>query len=356
VGGVESGIACTLDSVPVACNESEADLNDLSVGNHVFTAVASGVGGENSVSTSWNTLTPPPPAPAPEVALSNVPANGSYATSADISFILSGGEATSIECELDNVSVSCNADGAELSNLGVGSHTFEVDVSGVGGTNSATVAFTISQAPAPTIFLTSAPPTASADTSDVIEYSIGGDVDTIACTLDGVSISCSTNQAVITGLGVGAHTFVATASGAGGSGVATDVFMVVAAPAPAATPVKTVTAPTPAATALSWSRLSLIATKSANCKSKTRDCASAPAFTFDLNQAATLNVNLTSQVRGRTRVVAHLEVSESAGAGEIRLPTQVGGRALAAGTYKLSAYAQAQAQRSSVFTQQLHLR
>jgi len=95
--------------------------------------------------------------------------------------------------------------------------------------------------PAPTVTITSAPPTDSPNTVGSVAFVVGGDSSGTACTLDDVNAACDSESASFTGLSVGSHTFVVTASGPGGSDSASATF-VVTPPAP----IVTITAAPPA--------------------------------------------------------------------------------------------------------------
>jgi hypothetical protein len=206
--GAVTSTVCTLDSSPVTCSNTEADLTGLSSGAHTFAVEVTGPGGNDSVSATWTVLSA-----APTVTITQAPLN-STSTSATIVYSTTG-SVTSTACTLDGSPVTCSSTQAVLAGLSAGSHTFEVEVSGSGGSTGAGATWTV-EIPAPVVTITQAPSN-SISPSATIVYSTTGAVTSTVCTLDGSPVTCSSTEAALSGLSVGAHTFAVEVTGPGGT-------------------------------------------------------------------------------------------------------------------------------------------
>ena len=232
VGGTVTGIACTLDGASEACDSGSASFTGLSVGPHTIVVTVTGPGGSNSASATWEITAPPPPPPAPTVTITSVPPPSSTNTAGSVTFTVSG-SISATTCTLDGVSTACDSGSATFPDLGVGSHTFVVTVTGPGGSAAESAAFVVTP-PAPTVTITSAPPADSPNTVGGVTFVVGGDSSATACALDDVNTACDSESASFTGLSVGSHAFVVTVTGPGGSSSASAMF-VVTPPAPTVT-------------------------------------------------------------------------------------------------------------------------
>jgi hypothetical protein len=352
VFGVADSTSCTLDGAPTDCSSGSAIFTTLSVGDHTFTVTATGPGGENSATASW-TVTQPAPVipPAPSVALTSVPLASSANTSSSVSYVASG-VVTSANCILDGAFTECGPEGADLTGLTVGDHTFVVTVNGPGGSNSATVSWTVTP-PAPTVVLTSVPPTTSTNTSVAIAFAISGATTSTSCSIDSAAVFCGSGSVTLDGLSVGTHTFTVIVNGVGGSNAVSTTFTTTA-PAPAPAPVPPVApipiaptppTPVPPPITLDWSALHL--TPTAGCQ--TKKCA-VGKFSFVLAARAQLTMTITHSVGGRTRTVEVMVLSKPAGPGSCMVS------GLAPGRYQVTVQARSGAQHTPIFHAQLRVR
>ena len=90
---------------------------------------------------------------APVISFVSAPPASSTATTAAVSFALSGGGVTALTCTLDGVPSTPCAAGAvsSFTDMSVGTHTFVVSATGPGGTGSATATWAVTAPPpAPT--------------------------------------------------------------------------------------------------------------------------------------------------------------------------------------------------------------
>lgn len=84
---------------------------------------------------------------APTVTITSSPPASSTATSGSVTYTLAGGAASATACTLDGASTPCASGTASFQGLSVGAHTFIVNVSGQGGTASASAAFAVTAPP-----------------------------------------------------------------------------------------------------------------------------------------------------------------------------------------------------------------
>jgi hypothetical protein len=182
-------------------------------------------------------------ASGPSVQIANPPATPSSNTSDEIDFIVHG--ATSAPtCTLDGASFSCSSTDtslnpgdssgddyvgtADISGLGIGSHTFTVSATGPSGSNSASAHFVVTSASGLTVKITQGPPGRSSNTSDTIIYHSNSTTGTTdVCTIDGANTPCSRSDADLSGLSVGSHTFKVTVTNNSGASASASVQFVV---------------------------------------------------------------------------------------------------------------------------------
>jgi hypothetical protein len=204
----------------------------------------------------------------------------------------------------------------------------------------------------PTISVTSAPAASTSADNATIDFDVTGAVNDVACTLDGISASCSANTPVsLNALSVGTHTFAITANGPGGAN-SSDVSWTVMAPTPSVPSSPTVPtalvspAPTPTASAL-WSNLKLASSLIPNCAARARVCAGSK-FLFTLKRSAQVDVTLTETGHGHASFSA--KTTEKAGADAITLSDHFAGHVLSPGVYTMTASAAPTTAAASNFT------
>ena len=123
---------CSLDGAAFAACTSPKTYTALAVGSHTFQvrAVGNNVPSQPTAYTwSINALAPPQP------TITQQPDNPSSATSATFAFTDTDSAAT-FECSLDNSAFAACTSPKQLTDLGNGSHTFQVRATTAGGTSS----------------------------------------------------------------------------------------------------------------------------------------------------------------------------------------------------------------------------
>jgi Cu/Zn superoxide dismutase len=115
--------------------------------------------------------------------------------------------------------------------LSSGSHTFVIDVSGPGGSDSASSTWTVFVVQV-SVNITSAPSNSSS-TSVVITYT-ATNATAVTCTLDNAPVECTSTVADLSDLAVGKHTFSVSATAPSGDKSASITWTVLAK-APAVT-------------------------------------------------------------------------------------------------------------------------
>ncbi len=215
---------CKLDAgTAVACT-SPASLSGLALGAHTYVITATNATGSGTATAAWTVV-----AVAPTVTLTSTPVATNAPPTATFAWTTGGGAPTSTTCSLDAAPGVACASGQSYSSLAVGSHTFSVTVANSGG--SATASYTWSVAAAvspPTISLSQAPTPTTTATTATIAWTTTGTISSTTCTYDGVAYTPCTTPVNLSGVAVGAHTFVVTVTNTGGSASQTASWTVTA--------------------------------------------------------------------------------------------------------------------------------
>ena len=217
--GAVASVVCLLDGAPVPCSATSAVLTGLSVGTHMLTVQALGIGGDSPLYPYQWTVTAPVPGLPLTVAVTQVTRT---TASVIVSFAAgySGSFLTSPVCTFDSKPVDCvTSSFTQLTNVALGRHT--VTVSGVGPdgnttTGSATWTQKTAAPPAPTVTVTVTQ--SGRATAEAAFFIMQGQDSTTAgtmslignpvCRLDGTALACGNQQFVeLTGLALGKHTF-----------------------------------------------------------------------------------------------------------------------------------------------------
>ena len=128
-----STFACSLDGADFAACDSGIAYSDLIVGSHWFRVAAtdsSGLVDDSPASYTW-TILPPPDTTDPQTFVDQGPASSTLSSSASLFF--SADEPANFQCSFNGGSFNQCASPFQLTNLGVGSYTFQVfaiDLSG----------------------------------------------------------------------------------------------------------------------------------------------------------------------------------------------------------------------------------
>jgi hypothetical protein len=130
--GTGLSFQCSLDGVAFAACTSPKTYTALAVGSHTFRvrAVGNNVPSQPTEYT-WSITSPAPPQPT----ITQQPDNPSSATSATFAFTDTDPTAT-FECSLDNSAFTACTSPKQFTDLGNGSHTFQVRATTTGGTSS----------------------------------------------------------------------------------------------------------------------------------------------------------------------------------------------------------------------------
>lgn len=97
--------------------------------------------------TACQSHTQQQPQTPPTISFTQTPPQSTPNTSATIQWSNSGGTVTTQTCKLDGQSYSCPVSWTTVSNLPIGSHSFEVDSQGLGGNDSEVYTWTITSPP-----------------------------------------------------------------------------------------------------------------------------------------------------------------------------------------------------------------
>lgn len=218
--------------------------NDVTTGNNVaphtctvayFCNGEVGYDGPTGLGTPNGTLAVPAP---PTPTITSKPTDPTTSTTASFSFSDTDATAT-FKCSLDASAYTACPSPKVYTGLSTGSHTFNVEAVGVGGTSApASYTWTINTVaapPSPTI--TSSPTNPTTSTSANFAFTDTDATATFKCSLDGATYATCTSPKTYTGLSVGSHTFGVEAVSAGGTSSPTTYTWSVTAPVkPPATP------------------------------------------------------------------------------------------------------------------------
>ncbi len=226
----EAGVTllCNLDGSGFAnCSSGTAGYVDLADGSHTFLVKAvDGAGNETSNSYTWAIDATPPPPPS----ITSAPQNPSGADSA--SFAFSDAETVIFKCQLDGGGYS-TCPPASYSNLGEGSHTFDVKAVDSIGHESTVTSYTWTiDTVHPLVTLIDKPPLLTNQTTASFSFSSNKPSSTYQCKLDTGSFGSCTSPRLYTGLDDGSHTFSVRAVSFGNVGLTTEYTWIVDTVAP----------------------------------------------------------------------------------------------------------------------------
>ncbi len=217
----ESGstFECKLDAGSFAsCPAAGKSYSGLGDGSHTFQVRATDAA--NNTDASPASYTWSIDSTAPDTTIETAPSATTAATSAAFTYSSTESGST-FECKLDAGSfASCPAAGKSYSDLGEGSHTFEVRATDSLGNVDATPdshTWTIDLT-APDTTIVTGPPALTNSTSAAFTYSSTESGSTFECKLDaGDFASCPAAGKSYSGLGEGSHTFAVKATDAVGN-------------------------------------------------------------------------------------------------------------------------------------------
>lgn len=212
-----SGASYTFDVAPKADGEVTVDVKADSAQD--------AVGNANSAS---NRLSVVSDRTAPVVRILSAPPAATTDTDGSVSYSVDDPLAT-VSCTLDGAPVAC-ASGATFTGLAPGTHTFVVSAAdAAGNTGSASATWTVGAVAAPSVAITSAPPTQTSSTSGSIAFTGTGGAAT--CSLDGAPFAACASPFRFASLAIGDHTFeVRVTSSTGAVATARTIWKVVAVP------------------------------------------------------------------------------------------------------------------------------
>ena len=153
---------------------------------------------------------------APTVSIGGTPGHNSVTTSTSTAFTVTASEpGTSLACTFDGSPASCSGPAT----VGEGTHSFTARATDPAGNVGplATRTWTVDTS-APAVAIAGSPADGATTSSTTAAFTVTADPGTRSCTLDGAPVADC--DAPISGLGPGAHTFVAEVTDAGGTGSA----------------------------------------------------------------------------------------------------------------------------------------
>ena len=224
-----STFECRLDQNPWGACASPKDYSGLADGARSFSVRATDAAGNTDptpATRTWTVAPPPPDTTAPDTAISSGPSGTS--TSSSASFAFSSPEAGStFQCRLDaGAWGSCTSPKA-YSNLGNGSHTFDVRArDGAGNTDGtpASRTWTVAASPdltPPETTISSGPSGTSSSSSASFGFTSSESGATFECRMDAGAWGSCTSPRAYSNLANGSHTFDVRATDAAGNTDAT---------------------------------------------------------------------------------------------------------------------------------------
>jgi hypothetical protein len=216
---------CAIDGGAASACTSPKAYSGLAAGAHTVVVTATNATGSGSATAAWTIVA------IPVVTITAQPST-STSTSGVVSFTTTNSP-TSVTCSLDAGTAAACTSPYSMTNLAVGSHSVTVSATNIAGTGSATTtAWTVQPPPlpAPVVTITSAPSGSTTATTASIAWTATNSPTSTTCKLDSGTAAACTSPASLTGLALGAHTYVITATNATGSGSATAAWTVVATP------------------------------------------------------------------------------------------------------------------------------
>ena len=203
----ESGASldCQLDGGGFAPCSSPFTASGLADGSHTFQARATDrAGNRGSAFSTWTVDTVPP-----AVTISSGPADGSTSSNRNPSFGFTSNEPGSqFQCELDGGAFAPCSSPYKARRLGDGPHTFGVEATDPAGNTGSAVstAWTV-DAPPPVVQITSAPGSATNDSTPSFAFSSSDSAAAFRCRLDGASFAPCASPFTTPALAEGQHSF-----------------------------------------------------------------------------------------------------------------------------------------------------
>lgn len=212
-----STFKCSLDGAAAATCTSPMAYGALGEGVHVFTVNATdslGNVGKVAASFRWTV-----DATAPVTSFIDIAPADAISNSTSKSFTFTADESAEYECSIDNGSFAVCSSPVSLSNLGDGSHWFEVRAADAAGNKGLSVSYSWSvDTQVPDIMVGMVSPAANLTNAKnvFVEYSVSEPA-TVACSFDGApAVTCS-SPFTAKDLGEGDHMLVLTAVDAAGN-------------------------------------------------------------------------------------------------------------------------------------------
>ncbi len=203
---VGSSFQCRADGAMFAACTNPWTYSNLITGSHTFQVRAVSLVGyidPTPASYTWTIDTTPL-----DTGITAAPTNPSNSTSASFSFT-SNKAGSSFQCRVDGASFAACANPWSYSNLGTGSHTFQVraiDLAGNIDPTPASYTWTIDTTP-PDTSITAAPTNPSNSSNASFSFTSNEAGSSFQCQLDGgVLVSCTSPRSY-TKLAIGSHTF-----------------------------------------------------------------------------------------------------------------------------------------------------
>jgi hypothetical protein len=222
---------CTLDAdAPTPCTPPYG-ANALAVGGHDLSVVGTNAAGTGTPTTVHWTVTSSGPV-APTVTLAAPVADPNDATAETFSWTTTGSP-TVEQCTYDGLDYEACPNPIHITGFAVGTHTFDVQVSGAGGSSSpASVTWkrTTPGSAAPALTMTQSQPSGLGFTNANFAWTTTGDVTDVTCVLDARPAAPCSSVARYAGLPLGTHTFQVTATGGHGSSSTTPYSWTIVTP------------------------------------------------------------------------------------------------------------------------------
>jgi hypothetical protein len=214
-GEAGASLLCRLDSGGFVACTSPQDYADLAEGSHTFQVMARDAAGNESAAAGHTWTVDPTGPPPPTITLA--PPDPSNSASASFAFTDAEPGVTFL-CRLDGVAFALCASPAGYTELGEGSHTFEVKARDAVGNESAAAGhtWTVDTVAPPQPAITASPPDPTNQASASFSFS-GEAGSSYVCSLDGGGFSACSSSTGYSGLAEGSHTFEVKARDAAGN-------------------------------------------------------------------------------------------------------------------------------------------
>jgi hypothetical protein len=211
---------CAIDGGAASACTSPKSYTGLAAGAHSVVVAATNATGTGTATAAWTIVA------TPVVTITAQPST-STSTSGAVSFTATNSP-TTVTCALDSGTAAACTSPYSMTNLSIGSHTVTVSATNIAGTGSATTTAWTVQPAAPVVTITSSPSGSTTATTASIAWTATNSPTSVTCKLDSGTAAACTSPASLTGLGLGAHTYLITATNVTGSGTATAAWTVVA--------------------------------------------------------------------------------------------------------------------------------